>query len=91
MTQTDWLVRDALIRHCLAALEGRGVFIRTSGMAHVIGVLDGGTFLALLCPGAKPLTEVQKEWMNRVRRSGGIAACIRQASQLDRELEALEQ
>lgn len=56
--------------------RGKARFIRygSPGSADILGVTPRGQFLAveLKRPGNKP-TELQAEWLERVRKSGGLA------------------
>ncbi len=74
------------MRHILAwrnnsgALKDRtGRLVRYGkvGSSDILGILDGGRFLAIECkaPGKKP-TESQLAFLAAVEREGGLAVCV---------------
>lgn len=74
----------------LPGAGGRRQFVRfgAKGSSDVFAILPGGRFLAIECkrPGGK-LTLAQEEWLESVRRSGGLAWVIDDVQRL-RELLA---
>jgi hypothetical protein len=62
-------------------------FSGEAGSSDILGVLPGGRFFACECkrPGGK-LSLLQAEFLDHVRKEGGLALCVSSVTELERAL-----
>lgn len=89
----DWLKAKGVFhwRQNQAAVPlGGGGFRKFNGLlgvSDILGVLDGGRFLAIEVkqPGKKP-TKEQEAFLTRVNELGGVGICVHSLDELEAEL-----
>lgn len=56
-----------------------------TGSADILGICGDGRFLAVECKRERggTLSEAQRSFLERIRRNGGVAVCVRSVSELD--------
>ena len=70
--------------------KGKKRFVRFGipGQSDLVGLTGGGRFLAVEVKSAKgKLTEHQAEYLNMVRKYGGIALCVSSLEELQDQLQ----
>lgn len=76
-----------------ATYKGRSRVIRfagVTGISDIVGMTPAGQFLAVECKaGRNKATAEQAEFMDRVRRAGGVAFLVYSSDQLLKELKAI--
>lgn len=80
-------------RNNTGALEKDGRLVRfgTKGSADIIGVLDGGRFLAVECKreGGGVLSEAQEAFLRRARERGALALAVCSLAELKEKTRGL--
>lgn len=79
----------AIVADCFRVLQDRGVFCfgryatTTKGISDIVGVTRGGKFLAVeVQTGGSVPTADQRDFLNAVKRRGGIALVVYDSSDL---------
>ncbi|MBL8967690.1 MAG: VRR-NUC domain-containing protein [Spirochaetaceae bacterium] len=73
------------------AAGARDRFVRYGkpGSSDILGILDDGRFLAIECkaPRGKGPTEAQRDFLEDIRKRGGLAFVARSVEDMERELD----